>query len=139
MSFTRNALFLRWDSGTTKRAFKVLRMEYAGGITSKPASYARSVSSGRLLVVRGMVTPRRVMATVLGEDSPSGTSSDGLENIPYGDFDDLAAAHAATDLEALSFEDEVYWEAEWTGDYNPGVDYDPHRGYGSVIVVLEEK
>ena len=44
MAFTRSALFLRWDDGTVKRAFKVLRGEYAGGMES-PKHFLPSLMS----------------------------------------------------------------------------------------------
>ena len=139
MAFTREALFLKWSSGATKKAFKVLRVDYRGGIETKPANYTRSQYDGSLLIIRGIVTPRRFAGTILGEDSPSGTANDGVEDIDYGSIADLKLAWAATDLQAKSFEDSAYWDAEWIGDWDPPVDFGPNRNYSSILVSLEER
>jgi hypothetical protein len=133
---TREALFLKWNSGATKKCFYVMQTEYGGGTETKPASYRRNLD-GRLLRVAG--TSYRIWrGTVWVTTSPSGTENDGSEDISVGSDDDLKSAHDATDLQMKSFEDSSYITVEWMGDwtYEP---MDPLGTHKSVVVYLEQK
>jgi hypothetical protein len=135
MAFTRDAVLLKWNSGATERAFKVLLRDYRGGEEDKPASYSRSLYDGSLQRVFGSVTPRRFVATILGEDSPSGSTG----GVDYGSITELKQAWAATDLQCKSFEDSDYWDAEWMGAWPPLLDYDPKRRLVAIPIVLEKR
>lgn len=139
MAFTREALFLKWSTGTTKRAFKVLQGGYQGGDKPKMATYARSLYDNSLLIVRPGSTKRKFTGMIVGTDTASGTANDGSENINWGTIAELEAAWAATDLEAKSFEDSSYFSCEFTMDWMPQLTYDPVRRYAAVPVTLEEK
>lgn len=139
MAYTRKAIFLRWSSGTTKRAFKTLQADYGGAGKLKPASYARSLTDGALLAVYGAKKPRSCICQIWGKDTVSGTANDGVEEIDYGTIDELQAAWAATDLEVKGFEDTAYWPCEWKGDWDMMLEYDPFRINVIVTMVLEEK
>ena len=137
--FTREAVFLKWDSDATKYCFKVQKEDYRGGERQKPASYARSQYDGSLLIVRAITTPKRFTANIIGEDSASGTANDGVDDINYGTIAQLELAWAATDLKVKSFEDSAYWTCEWVGSWPPILEFDPYRNYALIPIILEDK
>jgi len=139
MAFTRSAMFLKWSGDATARAFLVQQQDYQGGDEDKVASYARSLYDNSLLAVRATTTPRVFYGQVLGKDSTSGTSNDGVDDINNGTIDELKAAWAATDLKCKSFEDSAYWNAEWRGPWRIQLEFDPFRNYALVLISLEEK
>lgn len=139
MAFTRQAVFLKWSSGATKYCFQVKIEGYAGGDEDKPASYSRSLYDGSLQRVYGPVTPRRFIAVLTVQDSPSGTFNDGSEDISLGSISNLKSAWAATDLQCKSFEDTDYWNAEWEGGWPPSVAYDPIRNRADIPIRLVER
>ena len=134
MAFTRESVLLRWNSEATVRAFRVLKEEYRGGTNTKPASYARSLYDDSLLAIRAS-SKRRWFGAIVAEDSPSGQ----IDSADIGSIDELEAAHAATDLEVKSFEDDDYWDAEWMGNWDAICEYDPMRNRAVVIAQIEEK
>ena len=139
--FTRDALFLKWDSGATKKCFRVLMEGYQHS-EMKPAGYGRSWFDNRLLAVRASTQPHLLRGAILVyhyiEDGTE-QENDGSEDIDVGDIDDLKLAWAATDLQAKAHEDDDYWTAECVGEWNAIVDYDPYRNYAAVIIQLEGK
>jgi len=140
MSFTREAVFLKWGAGgSTKYAFKVKQVDYSGARHTKPATYGRALSSGNLLAVYTPLNPRIWLGQVWGLDSASGTANDGTEDISYGDIDDLKTAWAATDLQVKSFEDSNYWSCEWKGDWDTALEFDPLRNQAVITMMLEQK
>lgn len=134
MAFTRESVLLRWNSGSTVRAFKVLQEGYKGGTETKPASYARSLYDDGLLAVRA-ASKRRFFGVLHVLDSPTGT----VDGASIGSIVEARAAHGATDLEVKSFEDDDYWDAEWMGEWDALVQYDPMRNWSIVIANIEEK
>ena len=134
MAYTRSGVRLRWGGGATVRAYEVLKEEYRGATETKPASYARSLYDHGLLAVRG-TSKRRWNGYIVAYDSPTGT----IDGVTKGSIDELNAAHAATDLEVQSFEDSAYWEAEWMGNWDTMVEYDPNRNIALVMAAMEEK
>lgn len=137
MAFTRNALFLKHTSGSVKFAFKIRFTDYRGDTETKPTSYARSLYDGGLLAVKGS-SKRRFTGTVIGEDSASGTANDGVEDIDFGDIDELKACWEATDLQVKGFSDSAYWSAEWMGDWDPEA-FTVTRLYALIPIALEAK
>lgn len=134
MAYTRSSVRLRWNGGSTTRAYQVLKEEYRGAGETKPAQYARSWYDDSLLAVRS-TSKRRFNAIIVAYDSPSGS----IDSITKGSIDELNAAHSATDLEVQSFEDSDYWDAEWMGDWDTLLEYDPKRQLTLVAATIEEK
>lgn len=134
MAFTRDAVLLRWNGGATERAFQARQREYLGETTIKEATYQRSLVDNAMLRTYAPSTPRELIAVFIVEDSPSGNNGDG---VAWGSVAELEAAHAATDLQCKAFGDSSYWDAEWIGNWQPPVDFDPFRNLVSVNVHLE--
>lgn len=138
MAFTRRALFLKWGS-STKYCFLVKIEGYGGGEQDKPAQYNRSLTDGSLLRVFGPSELRSLNGILLVNDSRPGTTyNDGSEDIAVGQISDLKSAHSATDLQAKSFEDDDYWDAEWLGAWSP-YPVDPMRSYAEIPIKLVER
>jgi len=142
-TFTRRAVFLRWDGDATTRAFLVTQPEYRGATQKKLASYARSAADNSLLATRASTRPRawvgQLVAMTTALAAVYGTANDGSDDFAYGDIAELEDAHEATDLKCLSFEDSDYWTAEWMGDWDEVMEFDPKRNYAIVLCTLEGK
>lgn len=138
---SREALFLRCDSGTFKRAFAVQLEGYDGSVLTKPAQYATSIYDGRLLATYGARQEYRAFVGVLIiSDSYDGlVVNDGHEDILYGTAGDLKTLAFSTDLEAYSLEDVEYWPAEWSGDYRVIVNFDPMGAWLSAPCTLMQR
>jgi len=123
MAYTRNAIFLRWASGTKHRAFDVTQKNYIGGGYTRDETIGRdtngdmrSVSGPNFRIWRGGIKSVRVA---------SGTANDGTDDVDYGNYMDLRSAHAATDLEAMFHEDSEYIKVEWLGNLIAHMEFDP--------------
>jgi len=134
MAYTRESVLLKWNGGSTIRAFSVLKEEYKGATKTKPASYSRALYDDGLLVIRA-TSKRRFFGLLTIDDAPTGS----LDGAAIGSIDEAEAAWAATDLQVKSFEDDAYWDAEWMGNWDTLCEYDPKRNKALVIAQIEEK
>ena len=126
MAYTREALLLRWNGSATTRAFQVQRKGFAGENKTRPATRARSVSTGNPMQRVFGTKKRRFAGSIVGyaADSahlPSGT----VEGFSYGTVTELKTALESTDLEVKSFGDGSFWDGEpmmgWTEEAFDGV------------------
>jgi len=134
MAYTRSGVRMKWSGGETIRAFEVLREDYRGSTQTKPAQYGRSLYDDGLVAVRA-TSKRRFTGLIVAYDSPSGA----IDGVTRGSIAELNAAHDATDLQVQSFEDDAYWDAEWMGDWDTLIEYDPMRNQALVVAQIEEK
>lgn len=143
--FDRDAIFLKWDyvEGTPayEKCFRVL-MDGHSHAERKPAQYTRSWYDNRLLIVRASTQPHLWRGAVLAyheKGDAEEVENDGADDIYVGDIDHLKLAWLATDLQVKAHEDSAYWTAEWVGEWNPILDYDPYRNYSAIVMSLEGK
>lgn len=131
----RGAIRLRWDSAGTERAYVVQMVDYAGDDLDKPTMYQRNFSTGKLLRSQGGLI-RIVKCNFLAKEYPDGHYINGVLE---GSIEELRAAHAASDLECLSFADDAYWDAEWMGTFPPRLRFDPLRKLAIIPAHIEQR
>lgn len=122
--YTRRAIFLKWDEGGSHFAFKVQQLGFSSQ-KQIPESEGRGLYDSRLLAINSTNTPRSVTLPVVARSTVSGTANDGVEDVDYGDYDDLLSAWGYRVLEVKLFGDSAYWEARWSGNFAEQLGFDP--------------
>jgi hypothetical protein len=136
--FDRSYLLLQYGNPISSRyAFEIRLDQYDGGRATNPLDLSRN-PAGDLLIVRG-VTKREFTGRIFLDYDPTGTVSFGGQSYTIGAPDDLYDCLKATTLQALSFEDDAFWEAQWVSVWQPAVDHDPKGATRTMPLQLVEK
>lgn len=135
--YTRKAVFFKWDEGVSHFAFRVLREGFVPAEDVLEIE-ARSAEDCEMLAAGSGNTPRVVDLPIVARSMTSGTANDGVEDVDYGNYNQLLAAWTARIIDVKLFGDTAYWQALWQGDWTEVLDFDGMRKVLTITARLVE-